>query len=80
MGVAHPDREHEARQEDGFYVANQLLCPDGDAPCLWGLFSMAHEPIVASSFRARETVWKLLNGVLHYWIPHLHQKIRRILE
>jgi hypothetical protein len=71
--------EHEARQEDGFHVANQFLCPDVAATCLWGLLSMAYEPIVASLFRARETVWKLLNGVPHYWIHHLHQKIRRIL-
>lgn len=48
-------------------------------PCAWVYFAKRLSGTV-SPFRALErTGWKLLNGLLHYRAPRLHQMIRRLL-
>jgi len=56
------------------FVALMLLVP------VFGVYFAVRMSRLVPVYQAlQSTVWKLLNGVLHYRSPRLHQKIRRIL-
>lgn len=56
------------------FIALMLLLP------VFGVYFAARMSRFVSSYEAvKSTMWKLLNGLLHYRTPRLHRKIRRIL-
>jgi glycosyltransferase involved in cell wall biosynthesis len=48
-------------------------------PCAWIFFARRMCKAVSPFVALRTTAWKLLNGVLHYRAPRMHQVIRRVL-
>jgi len=48
-------------------------------PVFGGYFAGRMCRLAPVYFSLKKTMWKLLNGVFHYRMPRLHQKIRRVL-
>lgn len=75
--VLHEDTLIARKMEDLLrcnFLAAMVLMP------LWAIYLSARMARLAPPLTATKiTVWKLLNGVLHYRLPRLHRLIRRLL-